>query len=314
MTLPRSKTEPSNESRGALALLSLLLALLLSPAFARAEPLDTAPRTAVVSAFEPEWLELQKSLEGREEHLIGGTVFLTGTIAGKPVVLYLSGISMVNAAMTTQSVFDHFNIRRLVFSGIAGGADPSLKIGDVVVPQAWSQYLESVFARETGGDYKLPSYAERTTPNFNMVFPQPVGIARGPGKIEKVKWFEADPALLRVAQKIEGQGLAQCTAAKACLDHQPRLIVGGKGVSGQAFVDNKAVREYAHDTFGASVIDMESAAVAHVAYANSVPFIAFRSLADLAGGGAGENEMGTFFQLASDNSATVVRAFLKALP
>jgi adenosylhomocysteine nucleosidase len=54
--------------------------------------------------------------------------------------------------------------------------------------------------------------------------------------------------------------------------------------------------------------------VAHVAYANQTPFIAFRSLSDLAGGGAGENEMGTFFQLAADNSATVVRAFLAALP
>jgi adenosylhomocysteine nucleosidase len=59
---------------------------------------------------------------------------------------------------------------------------------------------------------------------------------------------------------------------------------------------------------------MESAAVAHVAYANGVPFIAFRSLSDLAGGGPGENEMGTFFQLASDNSAAFVREFLKQLP
>lgn len=59
---------------------------------------------------------------------------------------------------------------------------------------------------------------------------------------------------------------------------------------------------------------MESAAVAHVAYINRTPFIAFRSLSDLAGGGKGENEMGTFFQLAADNSAAVVVAFLKALP
>ena len=55
---------------------------------------------------------------------------------------------------------------------------------------------------------------------------------------------------------------------------------------------------------------MESAAVAHVAYANAVPFIAFRSLSDLAGGESGENQIRTFFQLAADNSATVVRAFL----
>jgi adenosylhomocysteine nucleosidase len=45
-----------------------------------------------------------------------------------------------------------------------------------------------------------------------------------------------------------------------------------------------------------------------------VPFIAFRSLSDLAGGGQGANEAEIFEQLASDNSAMVVKAFLKALP
>jgi adenosylhomocysteine nucleosidase len=59
---------------------------------------------------------------------------------------------------------------------------------------------------------------------------------------------------------------------------------------------------------------MESAAVAHVAYVNNVPFIAFRSLSDLAGGGSGRSEISTFFQLAADNSAKVVIAFLEKLP
>jgi adenosylhomocysteine nucleosidase len=65
-------------------------------------------------------------------------------------------------------------------------------------------------------------------------------------------------------------------------------------------------------TFEAQVLDMESAAVATVAYANAVPFIAFRSLSDLAGGGEEANQLRTFFQLASDNSATVVQRFLAA--
>jgi adenosylhomocysteine nucleosidase len=50
--------------------------------------------------------------------------------------------------------------------------------------------------------------------------------------------------------------------------------------------------------------------VATVAYANGVPFIAFRSLSDLAGGDHKGNEMNVFFQLASDNSAAVVQRFL----
>ena len=63
-------------------------------------------------------------------------------------------------------------------------------------------------------------------------------------------------------------------------------------------------RQYVFKTFKAQVLDMESAAVAMVAYANGVPFIAFRSLSDLAGGDEGANELRTFFQLASDNSAS----------
>jgi adenosylhomocysteine nucleosidase len=57
---------------------------------------------------------------------------------------------------------------------------------------------------------------------------------------------------------------------------------------------------------------MESAATALVAYSNGVPFIAFRSLSDLAGGGGGENEVGTFMKIAADNAAKVLLAFLAA--
>ena len=77
-------------------------------------------------------------------------------------------------------------------------------------------------------------------------------------------------------------------------------------------MDNAAFREYTFKTFDASVLDMETAATATVAYANGVPYIAFRSLSDLAGGGKGENEIGTFFKLAADNSANVLMAFLAA--
>ena len=87
---------------------------------------------------------------------------------------------------------------------------------------------------------------------------------------------------------------------------------GGNGVSGAAFVDNAAFREYAFKTFEASVLDMETAATAQVAYANGVPFIAFRSLSDLAGGGKGDNEIATFFRLAAENSANVLLAYLTA--
>ena len=283
---------------------------------AQAAPaLDTVARTAVMSAFEPEWTALQTMLVGRKDYVLDGITFATGTIDNKPVVLFLSGVSMVNAAMTTQLVLDRFTIDRIVFSGIAGGVNPQLDIGDVVVPEEWGEYLEAVFARENNGSYSVPSFEEKPFPNFGMIFPQRTQLATGGSALERRFWFPVDPKLLELAKGVaDSVTLKDCTGQHKCLTHKPKIVVGGQGVSGQAFVDNAAFREYAFKTFKASVLDMESAAVAHVAYANKTPFIAFRSLSDLAGGGKGENEMGTFLQLASDNSAMFVRAFIKALP
>ncbi len=279
------------------------------------ETLDKAPRTAVISAFEPEWTALQAMLVGREEHVVEGIIFLTGTIEKQPVVLFLSGVSMVNASMTTQMALDRFTIRRIVFSGIAGGVNPQLRVGDVAVPEQWSEYLEAVFARKTAQGYRLPPYAEMPSSHFGMIFPQPVEITLTGQAREKRRWFPVDGQLLGIARSVAGSVvLKECTTDHKCLHRRPQIVVGGNGVSGAVFVDNTKYREYVYKTFTANVLDQESAAVAHVAYINKTPFIAFRSLSDLAGGGNGENEMATFFQLAADNSALFVREFLRALP
>ncbi|MBV8650628.1 MAG: 5'-methylthioadenosine/S-adenosylhomocysteine nucleosidase, partial [Alphaproteobacteria bacterium] len=295
----------------------LLMCMLLSTfgvSAKGAELLDATPRTAIISAYQPEWVQLRKALENSEEYRFDGATFVTGTIEDKPVVLFLSGISIVNAAMTTQLALDCFVIDRLVFSGIAGGVDRNLEIGDVVVPDMWAEYLESVFARESNGKYALPSFATRSVANFGMIFPQPVEVATGAKEPEQIEWFHADPGLLAIARRVAGTvPLKACTSDNTCLSGKPRVVVGGRGVSGQAFVDNEAFRNYLQEAFAAEAVDMESAAVAQVAYVNAKPFIAFRSLSDLAGGGEGENELNTFFQLAADNSAALVVAFMQAL-
>jgi adenosylhomocysteine nucleosidase len=277
--------------------------------------LDDTPRIAVISAFEPELKLLLPRVEGAARHSLNGVQFTTGTLAGKPVVLFLSGISMTNATMNTQLALDRFRVTGIVFSGIAGGVNPQLHVGDVTVPAQWGQYLEVLMARETApGKYTTPPFiTDATLPNFGMLHPRPVEVrSTAMPQVHRKFWFEADPKMLEVARGIRGVDLAHCSSAGRCLSRKPQLVVGGNGVSGQAFMDNKAFREYTHRTFQANVLDMETAAVGMVAYSNGVPFIAFRSLSDLAGGGDGENEMGTFMNIAADNSAKVMLAFLAA--
>jgi adenosylhomocysteine nucleosidase len=291
-------------------------ALLTAPLAQAAETLDETPRIAVISAFPPEWVALQQDLTELKEHSINGRTFLTGKLAGKDVVMFLSGVSMVNAAMTTQSALDQFVITSVVFSGIAGGVDPALNIGDVVIADQWGQYLEAIFARKTADGFVIPPFFSQEFPGYGMIVPKSVNVTKSGGTEEESRfWFPTDPALLEASRKVAARlDLRDCVEANKCLSTPPKIVVGGNGVSGQAFVDNAEFRKYVQETFEAKVLDMESAAVAHVTYSNGVPFLAVRSLSDLAGGGEGANEMAIFMALASANSAAVVKALLAEMP
>jgi adenosylhomocysteine nucleosidase len=278
---------------------------------------DSTPRLAVISAFDAELERLRAAATITSTQVINGRTHYIGTLAGQPVVLLLSGVSMINATMTTQALLDRFRIRAIVFSGIAGGVNPGLHVGDVTVPAQWGNYQEATFGRATATGFDAGRNAGEF-PNFGMMFPRGTFIVPPDGKPDVVTrrfWFSVGARELETVRQIASSvRLTRCTAAGACLTHEPRIVIGGNGVSGSTFVDNAAYREWTWTTFKADALDMETAAVAVVAYQNRVPYIAFRSLSDLAGGGPGTNEMLAFGRLAADNSAAVVVAFLAALP
>ncbi|SDE94268.1 5'-methylthioadenosine/S-adenosylhomocysteine nucleosidase [Limimaricola pyoseonensis] len=280
------------------------------PLPAASGPPDATPRIAVISAFPPEIALLEAALEDGETHRIGPARYITGRLDGREIVLFLSGISTVNAAMTTQAALDHFGVSAILFSGIAGGVDPSLGIGDVVVPERWGQFLEGAFARETAAGYVLPGWMSAPVANYGMMHACPVGVLpAGASAPESRFWFDTDPGLMEIARDA-----AREVELERCGDAPARVILGGNGVTGPVFMDNAAFREHVFSAFEARVLDMESAAMAQVAHANGVPFIAFRSLSDLAGGGGDENEMVAFMSVAAENSARLMRAVLARLP
>ena len=315
MTFPAFASRALRTLFAGLSAALLLVASAPKPTNAQ-EFRDETPRIAVVSAFAPELEILKGELQDRSVRSANGVEFATGTLEGQKVVLFLSGISVVNAAMTAQLALDRFAIGRIVFSGIAGGVDPSLSIGDVAIVERWGQYLEMLFAREIDGGWATMPFFEYPYGNFGMMFPRSVTVLRaGADGPETRFWFPVDSALLAAARRAADKvTLARCTAPGRCLDRPLRIAVGGSGVSGGAFVDNAAFRTWVFETFGARVLDMESAAVAHVAYANDVPFVAVRSLSDLAGGGEGANRMEIFLDLAAGNAAAVVKAMLREMP
>lgn len=331
------------------------LALCVLPALSAATPsarrclTECSARIGIVSAFGAEADILIGETQRKRVYRINGNRYTTGVLRGNPVVIVLSGVSMINSTMVTQLMLNHFRVERLIMSGIAGGVNPANHVGDVTVPDRWAMPMEVFW----NADSKLPAPCgkvadisclglkiatgkdDQPLPPFVMNAPQ--------GKVETglfmrknflltaknapegrfVFDYPVDDAMLAIARGLTPD-LARCGPKakrpdatideKLCVRQQPRLLVGGRGVSATVFLANAQYRTYLHEVLEAQTFEMETAALAHVAHANGVPYIAFRSLSDLAGAEGFDEDVGALFSsgLAEANEAKVTLAFLEA--
>ena len=275
-------------------------------------PRDETPRIAVLGVLPTDLNALHDAMTETVEHRVGGAVFITGLLSGKAVVLGVCGVSMVNAAMNAQRTLDLFEITQLMVTGVAGGVDPDLNAGDVFVASQWGQYLDVVMGREGPAGFEPASGPPGGFGSFGMMFPRPVMVAHPHGEVERRFWFPAAPAILTAARRLAVTVMLSKGSGAARLDKSPRVIVGGNGVSGAAMVNNAELRDWVFATFQAGVLDCESAAVAHVAWSNSKPFVAVRGLSSPAGAGEGDKLHAAFNQLAADNAAAVTLGLIRA--
>ena len=95
---------------------------------------------AIVSAMREELRALLSCLEGAQVERAGGRVFHRGRLAGREVVLVLSGIGKVAASATTALLIDRFQASSLLLTGVAGGLGSGVKVGDVVVATTLLQH------------------------------------------------------------------------------------------------------------------------------------------------------------------------------
>jgi len=306
---------------------------------------DCTPRIGIVSAFGAEADLLIAQATSKRTVTVNGKRFTTGVLRGNRVVIVLSGVSMINAALVTQQLIDHFRIERLVMSGIAGGINPAHHVGDVLVPDRWAMPMEVYWSADASlpmacgppGDLsclsmKLATGADgKTLPPFTLpggptgLFMRESNLLNSANAPQGEFRFDypVDPVMLQVARGLTPP-LGRCgPRAKSssgdldptqCVREQPQFIVGGRGVSGTAFLANPHYRAYLFAQLQAETVDMETAALAHVAASNGVPYIAFRSLSDLAGASEFNTDVGVLFAsgLAESNEAAVTLAFLDA--
>jgi adenosylhomocysteine nucleosidase len=224
----------------------------------------------------------------------------------------MSGVSMVNAAMSTQLAIDRFHPDAILFSGIAGGLDPAFQPGDVVIPMKWIHQAEAAWLNPNSdhpGSYVIPEYFHPRYPNFGNIFPDDVWVVRkGETTPRQVHAFAVDGALLDAARMTAPKiSILRADGTKA------KVLVGGTGMSGPIFLDDRSFRDFAFQKWHARIHEMEGTAIAQVGYANRVPILIIRALSDLAGGQRGVNQEERNSELAAGNAAEVTATILEQI-
>jgi len=276
------------------------------------------PLVAILGAYPPELVALRRDfrVDAKDSGFVTTTVkgvrFDRGVVGGREVVIFQAGPSVVNAAYQLQMALDHFPITHVLFAGVAGGIDPALDVGDVVIPEKWAYHSEAAYLNEDGkGGYVRPDYLRPAgLENFGMMFPDGVRAIRdGLEKAESIMAFPIDAEMLAVARK----AIAKLPAIKKA-GRTVAVSVGGTGVSGPVFLDNAKYREWVFRVWQARCLDMESTAYAHVCWANRKPLLVIRGLSDLAGGQHGKNPIDANELTVSGIATKVLLAVLDEMP
>lgn len=193
---------------------------------------------AIIGAMDEEVAHIAESLSSVTTTHRAGLALTEGTFGGAEGELHVaatvSGMGTVNAASATQYLIDAYQPSAIVFSGIAGNLNPTLRINDVVLGETL-RYLDS--------DMRLIGQS-------------------APGTNE----FHSDPHLLDVAD--------------AALDALGINHIRGVIATGNYFVAGAEKVAQVKKQTGADAVEMEGAAVAHVAARNGVPALVIRALSD----------------------------------
>jgi adenosylhomocysteine nucleosidase len=200
-------------------------------------------KIAIIGAMEEEVTLLRDHIEGKSQETIAACEFTFGKMDGADVILLKSGIGKVNAAMSTSILLEKYNPDLIINTGSAGGFNPNLNVGDIVISTEVCHHDVDVtaFGYEYGQVPQLPPA------------------------------FVADEGLILTAEKA-AEEIAGIQTVKGLIATGDSFMSDPKKVD---FVRTKFQNLQA--------VEMEAAAIAQVAFQFKTPFVIIRSLSDIAG-------------------------------
>lgn len=243
-----------------------------------------AGRTAILSALPQEQSGLREAMANACVEHYAGREFVCGDLYGQRVVLALSRIGKVAAAITAAALIERFRVEHMVFTGVAGGVGDGVRVGDVVIGGAYLQHdmdCTPLFPR-----YEIPLSGRSV--------------------------FVGDPALTQRMVDV-------CQLSLSGHRHEGRPVTVHCGLiaSGDQFVNGAdsvaslvgGLRAAGHDPLA---VEMEGAAVAQVCADYGVPFVAMRTISDRADDTAHTDFITFVNAVASVYAQKTIAAFLRA--
>jgi len=250
---------------------------------------DHGPVTGILGAFSEEIEYFDGNIGDRHVQTIEGMPFVTGKLEGRQVVLALTGIGKVNAAMTATLLLEHFKPDEVLFTGIAGGINPDLFPGDIVIAEKTVQH-------DLG----------RLTPE-GIIYR---GMRNPLTGIRNPVFFPADPELLKLAEA-SGKRIKLDSIQASSTVRIPKIITGIV-VTGDVFVASPSKKIELREKLRADAVEMEGAAVAQICWQHEVPCLVIRSLSDSANEQA-EVDIDMYREIAARNAALLVEDIVKQL-
>lgn len=194
----------------------------------------------IIAAMDEEIDSIKELMNNISEEKIYNLKLIHGTMKDKEIILVKCGVGKVNAARTTQILSDNFNIDYVINVGTAGGLNPKIEIGDIVIGR---EILQHDFDITAGGHPK--------------------------GYISEIgTYLYSDKDLIKKAEK-------DMKKIK-----EPFHIILGRIATGDIFVQDINVKEKIEKEFKADCCEMEGAAIAQVCTLNKIPFIIIRAISD----------------------------------
>jgi adenosylhomocysteine nucleosidase len=247
----------------------------------------------LICAIPEELAHLRNAMADAATVTAAHTEFHDGVLDGRQVVLVGAGMGKVNAAIVATVLADRFACSAVLLSGVAGGLDPELDIGDVVIAERVIQHDSGRIENE-----RLLRYQAGHVSFINPT--------------EELGYTTDFDILARVRSRLDGVVLPTMPRSAGGLDRPPRITYGTV-LTGDQYIHCEVTRQRLHETFAASATEMEGGAVAQVCQAFGIPWLVIRALSDLAGRDSAI-DFPLFVDRVAAVSADIVRRILPVLP